>query len=715
MVTVSTRLDKVREDVSKLKAAEKIESRGGLPVRKWLITKHQLNAEHVRHCRENGVTTMTLELFKNHFFDGRSYIGKRRLAPFGSARNLDDDSVSLPEDEYVILPMQITSDKQGKLTDSITISFEALLLRLVAGETLVLLAPFGAGKSLTAREVFLRLSKEYLKLGDGRIPVVINLRDHWGARYADEILERHARVIGFTPREDIVVAWRAGLITLIVDGFDEMAAQVVAKVSNKNFMRDARFQALEGLRDLLSSVPAGTGIMITGRDHYFDNQRELAHALGISNRSYSIIELGEFGEEESIKYLRKKGASGTLPAWLPRKPLILGYLASKNLLNHVLSIDGSKGFGFAWDEFLSRISEREAAHGRSAMDAVTLRHLLERLALDVRTTPSGTGPIAERDLAEAYFNETSQNAGENVLMQLQRLPGLTPREQEVGSRSFIDEDMLYALQGSAMARFILEGKTVWARQGITAPLSNRAVVMAAYILGKNGANASTVISVSQRVVKGDVCGAMEPQIAADCLEIAFSMTEDVGVIDCQGIQLDHVYLNLIPLEGIKINRLSISGAVVNEITLDDIGLQSDIVLNRCNIGRVIGAASKDALPRQMFHDCDVELFDDLSTNSAIVRSALNPRIKALLTILRKLYLQAGGGRQLSAFKRGIPPGPILESITPVISLLETEGLIAVEHGVAHPVRKYAGRVKSIIAGANLSHDAVVKNLLMNNG
>ncbi len=218
------------------------------------------------------------------------------------------------------------------------------------------------------------------------------------------------------------------------------------------------------------------------------------------------------------------------------------------------------------------------------MDAITLRHLLERLSLDVRTTATGTGNCWKR-LSGSLLGQTGRNAGESVLMQLQRLPGLTPRDQEVGSRSFIDEDMLSALQGSAMARFVLEGKIAGARRGIAAPLNKRAVTMAAYMLSKNNANASTVVSVSHRVINGDACGGIEPQIAADCLEVAFALAEEEGVIDCQGIDIDSVYFGVIPLESFKINRLKLSGVIINEIVIDEIGLQSDISLYHCNIAK----------------------------------------------------------------------------------------------------------------------------------
>ena len=104
-------------------------------------------------------------------------------------------------------------------------------------------------------------------------------------------MERHARTIGYSPREDIVVAWRAGMCCLLLDGFDELAAQTVVRTDNKNFMREARKRALQGLRDFTQKVPKGVGIFVCGRDHYFDSELELVSSLGLASRPYTIVDL----------------------------------------------------------------------------------------------------------------------------------------------------------------------------------------------------------------------------------------------------------------------------------------------------------------------------------------------------------------------------------------------------------------------------------------
>lgn len=165
MVTVSRKLEKTKDDVKKLNAAEKIEGKDGTPISKWFVTKHQLEAEHVKHARLHNVKVLTLTQFRNRFFDGREYVQKRRVAAFGSARNLENGTIQFGENEYVPLPIieihdeTLTSPPTGSKTT--TWGIQQIHKALSEGEILLLVAPFGAGKSLTVREVFLDLASSF--------------------------------------------------------------------------------------------------------------------------------------------------------------------------------------------------------------------------------------------------------------------------------------------------------------------------------------------------------------------------------------------------------------------------------------------------------------------------------------------------------------------------------------------------------------------------
>ena len=393
---------------------------------------------------------------------------------------------------------------------------------------------------------------------------------------------------------------------LLLDGFDELAAQTISTPSDKHFMRQARHDALQGVRDLVGKVPDGSGVLLCGRDHYFDNLGELAHSLGISNREFHAVRLGEFTEEQATQFLERRNKTTALPDWLPRKPLILGYLAHQDLLDQVLAIDGSHGFGYAWDSFLTLVCQREAEHERAVMDPATIRRVLEGLACMVRASPTGTRAITGIDLAEVYRSQTGSVAGEAVIMQLQRLPGLTPREQDPTVRSFVDSDMLAALQGGAVARAIMANSGAIADRSWSSGLTRDGVRMAAHVLRESGYTAMTVVATAKRLSRQVGTEAVD-QLVADCSAIALELSEERELIDCQGLEVRGGHLDVVDLEERAIARLTIRDAIIDTVHVGSAVRESSVVFDECLIAKVTGVPSKEGLPAEMFKACEFDL------------------------------------------------------------------------------------------------------------
>lgn len=715
MVTTSTKLDKIKNDVKKLGAAESVEKKTNPTISKWLITQRQLDAEHVDHAKKNNVQALTFEQFQRRFFDGRAYLSKRAVAAFGSARDPHTDSITIGDDTYVPLPMRIVHTNINQLKKQISktppIDIHGIASHILEGNTVILVAPFGSGKSLTTREIFKELGARHRKDPSIKAPLTLNLREHWGQDYSDEMLERHARSIGYTPREDLVIAWRAGMTDLLLDGFDEVASQTVIRSDDKNFMKDARKKALQGVRDFTSKTPQGTGLFICGRDHYFDTFQELTYTLGIGQKNHIIVQLDEFTEDGVDEFLKRNGISHQLPDWLPRKPLILAYLAGKDLIQEIISIDSSQGFGYAWDTFLDRICQREASLEKSAIDPVTLRNVMERLANIVRSKSSGTGPITGSDLSEAYNVETGQAAGEGVLAHLQRLPGLTQRDSDPGSRSFVDEDMLAALQGSAFARMILSEDSS-TRSNPISEISEKAISMASYILQQQETLPETLITVSERISRNRSSDKGASQVVADCSMIAIHMAsmQEQQKINFRGLSIDSASLGKINLEDIDITNLEIRNSTLKEVILPASINERKIKFYNCLINKISGVANKTALPTEIFSNCEIGEYDDMSTNNAVMKLSIPPQLKALLSILRKLYKQAGAGRKITALSRGITNAEVAQYINPVLGILENHKFITIFNKVVHPVRKQAGRVEIILNAPTFNNDVLVEDV-----
>jgi hypothetical protein len=717
MATTRTDLEKAREDCERLNWAEKHFSKSHDLIKKWFITRDQLQAPHHDVARRHKVTAVTLDEFKRRSFDGTEYVRLRNEAPFGSARDPVTNATKIGKNVYVPLPLN-RQEIRSKTIVTTPVTLAWVTERIAKGRIIVLTAPFGGGKSLSTREIFRQLANQAVKSNNGPWPLTLNLRDHYGQTAGDEILERHARTIGFSKMSQLVAAWRSGLAHLLLDGFDEVGAQALFQADNKNFMRSARRQALAGVRSLLTAMPHGAGVLLCGRDNFFDDHNEMATALALDNNDFDIVTLEEFDENSARSFLSKNNIHRELPDWLPRKPLILSYLLRNNLLDDIVHIDGSLGFARAWNIFIDRICQREAQLPHSVIEPRTLRHMLERLALLVRSRTSGDGPISGSDMADAYRLETGQEPADSVLTQLQRLPGLAQRDNEPSARSFVDTDMLSALQGSAFARLILGAigdndfnkySDLFAKVPLS-DLSRRAVDMAAYLLHDLGAAPETVVAKAERLSADARRDAGAMQNAADTVAVAVALARDARLdsISFRGLIIKGAMVGRISGEEVSVRDLRFRECNVDEITLD--GLHN-VSFERCMISKLSGAADDRSLPDGFLIGSDVSEYDNMSTNNAIQQLPLAPQLKALLITLRKLYLQAGSGRAKSALYRGMP-GSIAKFVDPVLRVLQTHHVIDVSSGdVVHPVRRQTIRVHRILGSPSLSQDDIVLDVL----
>lgn len=390
----------------------------------------------------------------------------------------------------------------------------------------------------------------------------------------------------------------------------------------------------------------------------------------------------------------------------------MAYLTQHGLFDEILQIDSSQGFGYAWDKFLRLITEREAQLERAVMDPQSIRAVMERLAMLVRSRHSGTGPIAGTDLSEAYYVETGQVAGEGVIAQLQRLPGLTQRDQDPGARAFVDADMLAALQGSAFAKLILNPVKIDKIIPLSG-ISDNAIAMASHILHQGNATSETLIAITTNFAQRAAIDALTNQKLADCCAVGMNMSisESAFEIDFRGLTVESAMVEKLYLEDLIVNGLIYRNCIIGEILLGVEGLKGDLIFQSCIINKVSGVATEKGLPTHMFTSCTIEKFDNMTTNTAVLSMDIDPKLKALVTVLRKLYKQTGTGRKLSALRRGVTLYDVESQIDFVIDMLAKYGFITVFNQVVHPVRKQAFRVEKILSAPLLSNDPIVLKIM----
>ena len=161
--------------------------------------------------------------------------------------------------------------------------------------SVILLGDYGAGKSMTLREIYYGFRQAHLRSETVTFPVYLNLRDHWGQTDPAEVIERHARSIGFPEPYHLVRAWRAGYVHLLIDGFDELSATNIHGFWRK--LQESRHRAMRVVRSLIDQHPSGTGLLVSGRAYFFDNPAERHKALGLSN-PFIELSLNEFTDEQ---------------------------------------------------------------------------------------------------------------------------------------------------------------------------------------------------------------------------------------------------------------------------------------------------------------------------------------------------------------------------------------------------------------------------------
>ncbi len=252
--------------------------------------------------------------------DAARYLEIRGNHPFGSVRSPEDETnIQVPPDEFIPIDLLNPNNNSMLPANSIaSVVFSKPQIMLILGD-------FGAGKSMTLRNTYYELARNYHIGSSIRFPVYLNLRDHFGQRSPAEALMRHGEEIGFSSPHQLVAAWKAGHCHVLLDGFDELSSTRL--VRGVRSLRQARREAMRLVHGFISLHPKDTSLLISGREHYFDSIDELFDAFGLDN-NYSYYTLNEFTEDQIDRYLRKKriqfiytrlASNSSFAAWISRR------------------------------------------------------------------------------------------------------------------------------------------------------------------------------------------------------------------------------------------------------------------------------------------------------------------------------------------------------------------------------------------------------------
>lgn len=696
--TISRTKQKAVDDFAKLsKLLKQTEVRAPQKFCKgWFVTLDEPTADQrgVFAKSKGRVVAISYDQLRGKLIDARSYLQLRAQYPFGSMRDPATGQTSV-NIQYV--PLDI-ADKNGALHD-----VAAIARRVSQADRFIILGEYGAGKSSTLREVHNRLAKEFWDQRSNRFPITVNLRDHHGQTDPVEILERHARKLGFSAPESLVRAWRAGYVDLLLDGFDEIATAGWAGKTKR--LKDLRYRSMEAVRTFVRESPRNSGVLIAGRAHFFDSSGEMCASLGLP-LSTAVLNLSEFSEEQVAQFLNGQGWATSIPEWIPSRPLLLGYLLSKNLLQEALSDGEAVSPAAGWSSLLDRIAQRESEI-EAGIDSGTVRRLIESLASLARASADGLGPLTPDQMTEAFSVVCGYPPDDRGSVLLQRLPGLAGHSTEDGARVFIDGDLAEAARGGSVFGFIqrpfdaVVAPDLW--QNTLLPLGAEVAAIRCREAGYGAGKLTAAIDIANERFRTDT-------LKADILFTAQSL----GKVDAgKEIYVREVIVPELSLDGAGLGHVELQDAVIGRFELHESAAEYPRFV-RCYFGLIDGRAGAGDLPKDRFIDCTFEAFDDSAqTTNAILSLPLARGTKAVLTILKKVYAQRGSGRRENALYRGLDAAT-QQLIPEALTLLRAEGLLARsgqgDQVVWLPVKTAGARRRALgaLASPSGSADKVIK-------
>jgi hypothetical protein len=632
----------------------------------------------------------------SRLFNARHYIRIRGDYSFGSVRDPANESdYKVPQSDYV--PIALSETSTGA-----SIKAADLASTILNGGRFVVYGDYGSGKSMTLRDVYFRMRDRFVSRSSACCPVYLNLREHIAQTQPDEALYRHAEKIGFPEPHSLIAAWRAGFVAVFLDGFDELTPpQFASSVSN---LRQARRFAVEIVKRFIEQTPKTAPVIIAGRESYFDGREEAQLALGYGNFA-RVFDLAGFTDSDIKQFLKDKRTQ--IPAWLPTRPLLLGYLANAGLLkgkDQLLGLAPARG----WDQILQRVCEREVSQVWGVgFEASDLRLFIEGLATYARKASDGKG-LEDSTLRRVFRTVFGRDADEPASLLTGRLPGLGSIPGRPGAREFIDIDFSEAAASGDLSRYIespfIVNRTL---ESVAIPLGSLGREMAVGRLAD--ANVKTCVALRQ--------SAQNVMLATTSGDLLAILGDQEFNYDGIPVSIRDAHLGTIIIDPkIKQAGIILTSCLIENVEIDrstaDLTNQNLIQFHDCIIGRLDGAASQVDVPIGMLTgSTTVERYAAFNaTNEAVMNSRLPDQVKVLLTILRKLFMQRGTGRQHSALKRGMPP-KLTKYVDPIISLIKAahfaSDVVLDRRAILIPNRALSSEIFAIVNGPNTSNHPII--------
>tara|TARA_R110002124_G_scaffold261843_1_gene427806 strand:+ start:188 stop:2467 length:2280 start_codon:yes stop_codon:yes gene_type:complete len=622
-------------------------------VRGWFVTKDDLTADQQEIAVKYKTTVNSLPFkdFLGKLVDARQYLSFRQKGSFGSVADPVTNHFSYARDSYV----PTTFFSESTLSD---LKFGDFVEKSsTTGARTIVLGDFGAGKSMAMRETFFRLAQDFYSGASSRFPIYLNLRNHIGQDSPVEALIRESTNTGYDRYDEIVKAWRADLLVILLDGFDELLTPAWSQKVTQ--LREHRAACTRLISEFFRESPRDTPIIVAGRFNYFSSNAEMENAFRLQP-GHLVYRVNDFTSEQASQLLRKMNVSGVVPHWLPSRPLLLGYIASyaqrQGVDFNIDAVEPAEG----WDHLIDRICSREADI-QKGLYAEYIRQLLERIGTKARLSSNILSPISQADISEAFREVFDRVPDENSLGMLMRLPGLVAAESKRDDRRFIDADMANICAAGDLYQYVTNAAGT-DPQHFYSCRTNIGGLASDFVISKlerDGFTIGVLWAAFETTSRLNAFGTLKGDLLlllanSDASEKAKWVVVDDALIE----QLD---LRQSPS---AFKKIRLSQSIIGDLEIDEANKDGIPHFSGCLIDTVRGPSSGSDL-NLWLGDSSIGQFEryDL-TNDAILELDLPKGLKVGLTVLRKLYLQSGGGRKENAFFRGLSSDlrPLIEDV-----------------------------------------------------
>jgi hypothetical protein len=382
---------------------------------------------------------------------------------------------------------------------------------------------------------------------------------------------------------------------------------------------------------------------------------------------------------------------------VPKKPLIGIIIREIDSSARRGLFESSSGQIDFWNILLDTLCDREAKIN-PILDASIIRSLYAKIGRLSRFTQTNLGPISIKSINDAFEQATGRPPTDESAIILQRLPGLSRIGAESLDRQFVDTYILDGLKAEDVFDIYSRADSEIMAQDWKHPMEGfGALYLATRIQNVN--QAPGVVAYIKRNIEGKNRILLSDMVSA--LLLCDGTSSRFSGLVLRGGKFFHVSLAESPVSGLHFEDCLFDSLDLTEA--DPV----DILISNCVVIRVAGVTSQDTAPSWV-RNCHFEEFQNVNTLAAIREAGLSVAQTFLLSSLRKLFLQPGGGRKHSSMYKGYGDAATKKICEKVIALLVREGFCSKFQGATEdlfiPERSLTARARAIIGQMTQSKD-----------